>query len=267
MTGSCKLGLSTVIVVQVLAAVPVPVIVALGLVDALVYAFGQHHGGEVKDRGRGFGNDRRIDDPQSADPHDGADRIHDGPRVGRSAHGGGGARGGIGGQVAGDERGQVAVVGDRFAGSHLAGEERGEVRAAGEVAGELDTFQHPAGVTAGGKEVAVDQRGGAGVAAGQLQRPGGLGQDHRGGQRDHSAGGTVGGGNQVGCRDVQIQFAGRGLAGGRPQDRADRRGHLQVPGSQRVGGVKVRGGQQPPADRQGGGGAAAPGGQLIGRGG
>jgi hypothetical protein len=31
---------------------------------------------------------------------------------------------------------------------------------------------------------------GAGGAAGQLQRPGGLGQDHRGGQRDHSAGGT-----------------------------------------------------------------------------
>src|SRR6201987_3783769 len=187
--------------------------------------------------------------------------------VGWPAHGGGGAGVVVGGQVGGDERGQVAVIGDRVAGGQLASEEGGEVRAAGEVASELDAFQHPAGVTAGGKEVAVDQRGDAGVAAGQLQRPGGLGQDHLGGQRDHSAGGTVSGGNQVGCRDVQVQLAGRGLAGGRPQDRADRRGHLQVPGSQRVGGVKVRGGQQPPADRQGGGGAAAPGGQLIGRGG
>src|SRR6266702_6345287 len=103
---------------------------------------------------------------------------------------GGGAGVVVGGQVAGDERGQGAVVGDCVAGGQLVGDERGEVRAAGEVAGELDAFQHPAGVTAGGKEVAVDERGGAGVAAGQLHRPGGLGQDHRGGQRDHSASGS-----------------------------------------------------------------------------
>src|SRR4029077_8290460 len=200
------------------AAVPVSVIVVLGPVDALVDAFGQHHDGEVEDRGRGVGDDRRIDDPQSAGPHDGADRVGYGLWVGRPAQGGGGAGVVVGGQVAGDERGQVAVVGDRVAGGQLAGDEGGEVRAAGEVAGELDAFQHPAGVTAGGKEVAVDQRGDAGVAAGQLQRPGGLGQNHRGGQREHSASGTVRGGNQVGCRDVQVQLAGRGLAGGRPQD-------------------------------------------------
>src|ERR1700758_3229905 len=106
----------------------------------------------------------------------------------------------VGGHVGGDERGQGAVVGDCVAGGQLAGDEGGEVRAAGEVAGELDAFQHPAGVTAGGQEVAVDQRGCAGVAAGQLQRPGGLGQDHRGGERDHAAGGTVGGRDQVGGR-------------------------------------------------------------------
>src|SRR6266568_7033405 len=88
--------------------------------------------------------------------------------------GGGGAGVVVGGHVAGDERGQGAVVGDRVAGGQLAGDKGGEVRASGEVAGELDAFQHPAGVTAGGKEVAVDQRGDAGVAAGQLHRPGGL---------------------------------------------------------------------------------------------
>src|SRR5260221_5031070 len=41
--------------------------------------------------------------------------------------------------------------------------------------------------------------------------------------------------------------------------------HLQVPGSQRVGGVKVGVIQQPPADRQVGDDADAQAGQLIGR--
>src|SRR4029077_3084003 len=102
--------------------------VALGLVDALVDAFGQHHDGEVEDCGRGVGDDRGIDDPQSAGPHDGADRVHDGLRVGRSAHGGGGAGVVVGGHVAGDERGQGAVAGDRVAGGQLGGDEGGEVR-------------------------------------------------------------------------------------------------------------------------------------------
>jgi hypothetical protein len=61
------------------------------LIDALVDAFGQHHDGEVEDRGRGVGDDRRIDDPPSAGPHDGADRVHDGLRVGRPAQRGIGA--------------------------------------------------------------------------------------------------------------------------------------------------------------------------------
>src|SRR5690242_2861574 len=110
------------------AAVPVSVMVALVLVDALVDAFGQHHDGEVEDRGRGVGDDRGIDDPQSAGPSDGAGRVHDGLRVGRSAHGGGGAGVVVGGHVAGDERGQGGVVGGRVAGGQLGGDEGGEVR-------------------------------------------------------------------------------------------------------------------------------------------
>jgi hypothetical protein len=69
----------------------------------------------------------------------------------------------------------------------------------------------------------------------------------------------------VGRGDVEVKLVGVGLARGRPQQGSDRRGHLQVPGRQRVGVVVPGLVLQPLADRQVGDDADAKRGQLIGR--
>src|SRR5712671_4228865 len=172
-------------------------------VDALEDAFGQHDDGEIDGGGGDVGDDRGVDDPQSAYAVDGADGVGDGPRVAGSAHRRG--RGGVAvdGQVAGDYLGQ-SVVGDRVSGDQLPRRERREDRVAGDRAPEPDGLQHAPGVAAGGQEAVVDQRGVAGVPAGQPQRPSGLGLDDGGGQHDRPAGGAEGPVEQVGCGDVQV---------------------------------------------------------------
>ena len=165
---------------------------------------------------------------------DGAMRVHDRPRVVGTAHRRRRDRVAVRSQVGGDRVCEL-VVPDRVAGQNFELEELSERRIAADPAGELHPFEHPARVAVLGQEVAVDLGLLARVAAAEGDGSAGVGLDDGDAQRDRPAGRAVFGGIRCVTAMCMSSSSPRASAGRCPQQRADRRPHVERIRLQRVG--------------------------------